>query len=216
MPRPRRDEPGRRPRWELTYGDMMSLLLVFFVFVCSQDPEPPREVEENVAFAEEEHPRETASLPRDVGMLPERSGIGAPLLACIFFERGKDDLPESARDELHRLAPALLSSTLPLVIAGYVSPFVDRGSGESPGDADRRAFARAMAVVKFLAGEDAAAPGATPGVESGAASGAKSGEPRLLPASGGLHGGPFPSHATGSSDGRDRVDIYPIAKEKGR
>ena len=63
MPRPRRDEPGKRPRWELTYGDMMSLLLVFFIFVCSQDAEPPRGVEENVAFAEEEHPREMASLP---------------------------------------------------------------------------------------------------------------------------------------------------------
>jgi len=213
--RPRSKNVGA-PLWVMTYGDLMSLLLVFFVFVgalggvrlersggrtVAHHPisSGGREPKENIALAEEEAPGERWGSLGATG-LEEEGSRGALVLARVFFEPGSDALTPRAMEELGKIAPLLWTSQVPLVISGYVSPWVPKNESLSLVEADSRAFARAMAVMDFLwkgrSGEEAEGKG----------------EPPFFPASGGWSGSPIDVSHAGLVDGRDRVDICPLRR----
>jgi flagellar motor protein MotB len=185
----------------MTYGDMVSLLLVFFIFVTSVggvrfERSGGKGLKKRIALAEEDSGEGFGSTGG--AKLETEDSRGAPLLARVFFEPESEVLTPRAMEELRQIAPLLWSAPAPLLISGYVSPWVpESGSLTLPG-ADRRAFARAMAVLEFLRNE----PSGTEARDKG--------DLPFLPASGGWSGSPIGASGPDVVDGRDRVDIYPL------
>ncbi|MBI4604159.1 MAG: hypothetical protein HY721_19550 [Planctomycetes bacterium] len=206
-PSPRFERRGAAA-WVLPFGDVMSLLVVLFAFLYVLRKAPlavagmPSRRIQRVALAEEEPRRPTKGILEQRSSAAARDARGASLLVSVFFDRGSAEVPEPARRELERLAPALWSFPVPLVAAGYASPLAEPWKWSPPRDAEELGFARAMAVVRILSGEEARLGGAGAGA------------PRFQPASGGHHGAPVQAEAAGGRDPRDRVDIFPAALEE--
>jgi hypothetical protein len=190
------------PSWVLSYADVMSLLLVLFVFLCGTGRFPLSPAErrdattDRIAHAAEPlisefHALESAAFPDEEALEP-----GAPLVQSVFFERGSAVLSAEARAQLEEAAPILRRSRLPLMVVGHVSPLLDPHEVLPAGDAHDLAFERALQVTLFLE--------SLPGFS-------RKSWPELLPASAGF--GVVPPERLGADlhDDRDRVDIHPLA-----
>jgi len=182
--RARRRKSDGATSWALTFGDMMSNILVIFVFVCAAEnlrferPASAGRSEEGVAYAESRSARAAAGGP---GSAAVEAVPGTPgrLRWTVAFEPWSDVLTEDAQSSLRRAAPALWSSRWPLLVRGSASP-LERTSTLDP---EGLAFRRAQAVVSFLGGTDA--PGKERSArDSTAGSAGADARPRFLPACG--------------------------------
>ncbi|HVR76126.1 MAG TPA: hypothetical protein VMT52_17475 [Planctomycetota bacterium] len=209
MARGRRGKPVGVPRWFFTYSDIMSLLLVVFIFASTRGGVKFRRFESGVsprggvALAEEGAASNEALYPSHESAA-EDDDTTAIFPMSIAFGPGSDELTSGARDNLRAAAPALSRWPVPLVVVGYVSPWFLSDAAPPPADPDRLGFARALAVVSFLAGDTA---------DHGILQDRKLGYAQFLPGSGGYHAPPVRSPLGGRGDGRDRVDIYPVILE---
>jgi hypothetical protein len=209
MARRKRGKPLGVPRWFFTYSDIMSLLLVVFIYVSTRDGVKFRRYESGVSArggialaAEGEASNEALYQSHEAAADDDDTTALFPV--TIVFGPGSQELTSGARESLRAAAPALSRWPVPLVVVGYVSPLFPSAAPPPPADPDRLGFARALAVVSFLAGDSA---------DHGILQELKLGSAQFLPASGGYHAPPMRSPLGGRGDGRDRVDIYPVILE---
>src|SRR5262245_20471502 len=151
---------------------MISLLLVFFIFVASvKGARFERRWDSGRARGRQALAAGEGDRPHFLsGLSPPGRTAGAPVLHTILFAAGSAALGEAAREELTRLGPALWKAPGPFVVAGYAAaPAASRGLA-----VDWLSFERALAVCEFLA-----SGGRPPGADR---------ESPFLPASGGAHG----------------------------
>lgn len=209
MVRGKRGKPVGVPRWFFTYSDIMSLLLVVFIFASTRGGVKFRRYESGVSARRgvalaAEGAASNESLYPSHEAAAEDDDTTALFPMSIVFGPGSPELSSSARDSLRAAAPALSRWPVPLVVIGYVSPWFLSAAAAPPADPDRLGFARALAVVSFLAGDTA---------DRGILQDREIGSFQLLPGSGGYHAPPVRSPLGGKGDGRDRVDIYPVILE---
>lgn len=162
-----RAESPDESNWLLTYGDIMTLLMSFFVFIFAAtqlDQTLFQELLDSLtdSFGTGVH-RPTAETPvlpdlrreielrglaRDVEVLPEKREVRIFGSDSIFFAEGAVELDATALPLLESMATMLLSTRHEIRVEGHATAG-ESEQGTSDGDREL-SFARALAVVRFL------------------------------------------------------------------
>ena len=153
--------------WLLTYGDIMTLLMSFFVFIFSitymddalfrdlldslsdslgrGSSRPAAEAE---AIPDLRREIELRGLARDLEVVPERREIRIYGAEAVVFEEGSAEIPESVVPLLRSLAGLLVQLRHDVRVEGYAA----RDEGADGEDASGWALstARALEVVRFF------------------------------------------------------------------
>jgi chemotaxis protein MotB len=175
-----RAEPGGPPEWAITFADMMTLILIFFIFIASysnMDVVRYRKILESVhqAFggttfgsgpqtgAPGSTDQASAALEKSLSELAAKGGAGPFELVRstaglrlrvqegVMFDLGKADLRPEARPFLRRLAPILARYPGTIWVEGHTDDLPIQNQ-VYPSNWELSA-ARAGSVVRALAGQ---------------------------------------------------------------
>ena len=97
-----RRERANSGSWMTTYGDLMSLLLVLFVFLFTLGSFAP---------------------PQKLTLETGRDNFGHPVLLEVHFTPASDELTERVREKLKELTSRLGPGQTRLLVVGFASPF---------------------------------------------------------------------------------------------
>ena len=154
--------PSGAPEWLLTYGDLMSLLLTFFILLASMSElrSEPRVVEA-VDAIQKRFGRDKIVNPPTFDSPPGSPRAGRPQVKAlgaasmpvfggtVLFAEDSADLADDQRDALRRLGEQFQGKLQKIEVRGHTtrrplpagSPFADHW---------QLAYARAHAVMRFL------------------------------------------------------------------
>jgi flagellar motor protein MotB len=143
MMKPEKSDSTDSPEWMISYSDLMSLLLCFFVMLYAIST-----VQETKLQSATESLRSGFGLfgNANSAITSGKRAIAQKVGGTILFDRGSDDLADSAKQELDEIYRQLLGTTNKIQIVGQA------GFGEP--SAYRReldlAYSRAISVWDYL------------------------------------------------------------------
>jgi len=153
--------------WLLTYGDIMTLLMSFFVFIFAATQLDQtlfqelldsltdsfgtgvnRPTAEAPVLPDLKREIELRGLARDVEVLPEKREVRIAGSDSIFFAEGTDEIDSTAMLLLKSMATMLLETRHHIRVEGHATAGESQ-SGTPDGDREL-SFLRALAVIRFL------------------------------------------------------------------
>ncbi len=162
------DPPAGVPEWLVTFGDMMSLLLTFFIMLVSMSE---LKSENRVAMAVEamkkqfgrdkdpapgaqrrRGPKVQAPVGENAMVRHVRPGDQTLIGGSVLFEEASDELTDDGRDRLRPLLPTLLGRPQKIEIRGHASKRAS-STEETADNAFDLAYARAKTVMDFVIAE---------------------------------------------------------------
>ena len=163
------EEEGSDEPWLMTYGDMMTLLLTFFVLLFSMSSIDPVKLEQfvegvggHLGASKTETQRTSLSdlyeamrqivqeenLQDVVNVESGRFGVKMNIPSELTFSTGEADLTEQLQPFLRKLVPTIRNSVFPVAIIGHTDSDPIR-TAQFPSNWELSA-ARSSAVARFL------------------------------------------------------------------